>query len=102
MKLMIAAALAWSATAAGPPLSGVDAQIALRNYEALLAGQVQLGNLSPKQRLDVIELDRWLRSQDGPAGPETKQQCKERLASRTPTRLEEALLDLKCSQRPAP
>jgi hypothetical protein len=102
MKLLIAAALAWSATASTPTLRGVDVDTALRNYRALLAGQRQLADLPPKQRYDVIELDRWLRSQDGPSGPETKQQCKERLASRTPTRLEEALLDLKCSQRPAP
>ncbi len=101
MKLLIAVALAWSSAAGGPTLRGVDVDTALRNYEAVLAGQKQLTDLTPKQRFDVIELDRWLRSQQGMPGPETKQQCKERLASETPTPLGEALLDLKCSQRPS-
>lgn len=99
MKLIIMAALALN-IAATPAVDPVRLQRALANYRAMLAGQKQLGDLSTPDRLDVLDLERWLRSPGGIVPSETKQQCKERLGSKSPTQLEEALLDLKCSQTP--
>jgi hypothetical protein len=101
MKLLMVAALALEILTAGPPLTGPELQLAIRNYKAVLAGQKQLVDLPLGQRRDVIELDRWLRSQrQGIVPSETKAQCKTRLGSLSPSALEDALLDLKCSQRP--
>ena len=100
MKLIIMAALALNFFAATPAFDPVRLQRALANYRALLAGQKQLGDLNTPDRLDLLDLERWLGSQGGIVPSETKQQCKERLGSKSPTQLEEALLDLKCSQRP--
>jgi hypothetical protein len=101
MKLLLVAALALNIASGAPPLRGTDLDRALRNYKAMLAGQKQLVDLPPRERRDVIELDRWLRSRDGIVPSETKEQCEERLASPSPSQLEEALLDLKCSGRPS-
>lgn len=101
MKLMVMAALAAN-VAAGPALNGPQMDRALRNYEAMLAGTEQFAQLSAPERAEIIELDRWLHSPERAGRPDTRQQCKERLQSETPSRLEEALLNLKCSQRPAP
>jgi hypothetical protein len=101
MKLLMVTALALEILSAGPPLSSPELQLAIRNYRAILAGQKQLVDLPLGQRRDVIELDQWLRSQrHGIVPSETKAQCKARLGSPSPTALEDALLDLKCSQRP--
>ncbi|HEY7006249.1 MAG TPA: hypothetical protein VH392_07155 [Sphingomicrobium sp.] len=99
MKLIIMAALALNSFAS-PSLDTMRLQRALANYRAMLAGQKQLGDLSGLDRLDLLELERWLGSPGGIVPSETKEQCKERLRSNAPTELEEALLDLKCSQRP--
>lgn len=101
MSLLMTAALALDILSASPPLSGTDLDRALRNYRAILAGQTQLFNLTLRDRRDVIELDRWLRSQGRISPSETKEECKANLASESPSSLEEALLDLKCSQRPS-
>jgi hypothetical protein len=101
MPLIITAALALSALSASPRLTGAGLDRAVHNYEAMLAGQRQLGDLTPQERLEVIELDRWLRAHDGKLPVETKQECEKRLGSATPTPLGDALLDLKCSQRPS-
>jgi len=99
MKLIIIAALALH-FASTPAFDPVRLQRALANYRAMLAGQKQLGDLNTPDRLDLLELERWLGSPGGIVPSETKQQCKERLGSKSPTQLEDALLDLKCSQRP--
>jgi hypothetical protein len=100
MKLIIMAALALNFFAATPSFDALRFQRALANYRAMLAGQRELGELSTPDRVDVLELERWLGSRGGIVPSETKEQCKERLGSKSPTQLEEALLDLKCSQRP--
>jgi hypothetical protein len=64
------------------------------------AGHTPFGNLTPQERRRLLELERWLRTQQGIQPSETKAQCLDRLSSPRPTRLELALLDLKCSQRP--
>lgn len=99
MKLIIMAALALNFFAA-PSVDTVRLQRAVANYRAMLAGQKQLSDLSSLDQLDLLELERWLGSPGGIVPSETKQQCKERLRPKAPTQLEEALLDLKCSQRP--
>jgi hypothetical protein len=102
MKLsVIAAALALNIVTGGTPLTGSELHRAIRNYKAILAGQKQLVDLPLPERRDVIELDQWVRSQRAIVPPETKAQCKARLGSESPSQLEDALLDLKCSQRPA-
>ena len=85
MKLIIMAALALN-IAATPTVDPVRLQRALPNYPAMLAGQKQLGDLSTPDRLDVLDLERWLRSPGGIVPSETKQQWKERLGSKSPTR----------------
>ena len=100
MNPIMTAALAFGAAAASPTPTGAGLSRAVHNYAAMLAGQRQLSDLSPRERLDVIELDRWLRSHDGKLPGQTKEQCRKELGSVTPTPLGDALLDLKCSQRP--
>ena len=78
-----------------------DLNRTLYNYQQMLAGQKQLHELSPAERAAILELDRWLRDHQGIGPSETKEECKDRLQSAAPTQLEQALLDLKCSQRPA-
>jgi hypothetical protein len=99
MSLIAIAALAMFAAAPAPDTPQADR--AVRNYETVLTGQKQLGDLTPPERLELIQLEEWIRLHDNVPPPETKEQCKDRLASDTPSHLEDALLDLKCSQRPA-
>jgi hypothetical protein len=101
MTLMITAAFALGALFADPPLSGGGLDRAVRNYQAMTTGQKQLGDLTPQEGSDVIELARWLREHPGAPPPDTREQCKKRLESVTPTPLGEALLELRCSQRPS-
>lgn len=101
MNALIIAAIGLNMVAASPALSGPALDRALANYRALLAGQMQLGNLTPQARLDLLELERWLHNHEGIAPSETREQCLERLASESPSDLELALVDLKCSQRPS-
>ena len=100
MSLWTIAALAMHAVTASPVSTGSAGDQALSSSQALAAGQLQLGNLNQQERLDLLALDRWLRSQEGIRPSETRQKCIDRLISNTPTKLESALLDLKCSQRP--
>jgi hypothetical protein len=77
----------------GPPTSPVTD----RNGSAW---RTPFGNVTPEEQRRLLELERWLRTQRGIEPSETKAQCINRLSSARPTRLELALLDLKCSQRP--
>ena len=95
MMIFAVQALDASAAPTGPRLDG-----ALQNYRAVVAGQRQLSDLTPRERADLMELDRWLHSRDAIRPSETEDQCTERLSSKSPTDLEGALVDLKCSQRP--
>ena len=72
---------------------------AISNYGLVLAGRRQLSELSLQERLELIELDRQLRAPQRALPSETRQECKDRLTSDTPSSLEGALVDLKCSQR---
>jgi hypothetical protein len=72
---------------------------AISNYGLVLAGKRQLGDLTQQERLELIQLDRQLRSHHEASPSETRQECKDRLTSDTPSSLEGALVGLKCSQR---
>ena len=98
---LAAVALMVQLAVASPALGQADVDRAVHNYQLLLARQKQFYQLTPQERADVLELDRKLRSGETIRAKETKEQCIERLGSENPTHLEQALLDLKCSQRPA-
>lgn len=100
MIFRIAALLSLPVLMSAPAVAQADLGRTLYNYQQMLAGRKQLHDLSPAERAALLELDRWLRH-EGIGPSETKEQCKERLRSGAPTKLEEALLDLKCSQRPS-
>jgi hypothetical protein len=99
--IMTIAAFALELVAAGPPMSAPALQQALADYRAMLAGQKQMKDLSTLERQNVIELDIWLRHQPAKVVSETREQCRRRLIPRGGTKLEVALVDLKCSQRPS-
>jgi hypothetical protein len=99
MNSLMIAALSLSEAAAGPP-AGPTLERGLITYRSVAAGQTQLPDLTPQERLNLLELQRWLGARPGIEPSETKAQCMDRLSSQTPTRLELELLDLKCSQRP--
>ena len=100
MNAMIAAALVLDVLTGNPLLHGPGLDQALSDYRAVVSGGLQLSDLPSRRRKNVLELQRLLNSKNGLRASETQQECKERLASESPSRLEEALLDLKCSQRP--
>ena len=95
------ATLAVLLTVSAPAFAQSNVERALQSYKGMLTCQTHLYDLSPQELAAVLELDRKLRFYEPIRKSETIGQCKERLASASPTGLEEALLDLKCSQRPA-
>lgn len=101
MKFLLTAAVAANVFASNPSFNSNQFERALQNYQAVLAGRKQLGDLNGPERRDVMELDRLLHSRKGIVPSETREQCMKRLGSDSASRLEKALLDLKCSQRPA-
>ena len=96
---MLFLALAVQLLAASPALPNPALGRAIVVYRQVLAGQRQVSDLTPQDRLALAALQRELRSEEGMTGAETREQCFERLGSKSPTALEKALLDLKCSQR---
>ena len=91
--------LALQLLSASPAVPDAAAHQTNDNHGQTLSGQRQLSDLTPQERLELLALQRQLRSEEGIGPSETRQQCKDRLASKAPTMLEGALLDLKCSQR---
>ena len=100
MNAMIAAALVLDVLTGNPFLRGPGLDQALSDYRAVVSGGLQLSDLPLRRRQNVLELERLLNSKNGIGASETQQECRERLASESPSALEEALLDLKGSQRP--
>jgi hypothetical protein len=97
---MLAIALFMDVLTGNPLLRGPDVDQALSDYRAVVSGGMPLADLPRRRRENVIELERLLNSTTGIGPAETQQECRDRLASQSPSQLEEALLDLKCSQRP--
>lgn len=97
MKL---AMIALNLLAGAPVLSGTASEKAVTTYQSVVSGQRQLSDLTPEERLELLQLQQLLQRGKSVGAAETKQQCEDRLGSRSPTELGQALLSLKCSQRP--
>jgi hypothetical protein len=100
MNAIIAIVLAMDVLTGHPLLRGPDVGQALSDYRAVVVGGMPLSDLPRRRRENVIELESLLNSTTGMGPSETQHECRERLASESPSQLEEAILDLKCSQRP--
>lgn len=99
ITLLMSSALALGLATAGSPLTG-SVVAPPPSGATPVAGQKAIRELTQQERLNLIALEQWLRAQEGLRTSETRQACIERLASSAPSKLEQALLDLKCSQRP--
>src|SRR5687768_7699357 len=75
-----------------------DSTRAIRNYQDLLSGRRQLVDLSPAERQELIELDKWLRSTSAPKETEAERCWRQELnrVEAPPTDLAARLIDLKC------
>lgn len=94
--ILSAAALLMSA----PAFAEFDYDRAQQNYMDLLSGKKQPHDLTPTELYDVRQFDAAVRAHPKPL-PDTKANCREHNAtSQPPSPLEDAVLDLKCSQRP--
>ncbi|WP_447759986.1 hypothetical protein [Sphingopyxis panaciterrae] len=74
---------------------------AKRNYEMLMRGQKQVGDLSPAERAEVARLDQLLRMQPRDTRP-AAERCRDeeiKRAGGSPSELELRIIGLKCSQR---
>ena len=100
MNAIITIALVTDVLTGNALLRGQAVDQALSDYRAVVSGGLPLSDLPRRRRENVIELERLLNSTSGIGPSETQEECKTRLASASPSHLEEALLDLKCSQRP--
>lgn len=74
---------------------------AKRNYEMLMRGQKQVGDLSPAERAEVARLDQLLRMQPRDTRPVAERCRAEEIkrAGGSPSELELRIIELKCSQR---
>lgn len=98
MKLLPAWGLVAAALLCSPAWAQLDR--ARQNYLDLLSGRKQPHELSPQELHEVREFDAAVRAHPNQR-PNTRAECRERNASPRPiTPLEDAVLDLKCSQRP--
>lgn len=87
--------------AAAPLHAETSAERAKRNYEQIVRGQKQIGDLSPSELAEVAELDRVLKSKPADKRSAT-QRCRDeeiKRAGGSPSELELRVIDLKCSQR---
>jgi hypothetical protein len=70
------------------------------NYDALLRGTKQIGQLTPQEQADVVELDRRLRAQE-PDRRSISQRCVDDEVRRVDGRVSELtrrVIDMKCRQ----
>ncbi|SFS01353.1 hypothetical protein [Sphingomonas jatrophae] len=72
---------------------------AVRNYEAVARGQIPFSALTPLEQQEVREADRIFRARQKGL-PTWRERCiaQQKLAGDTPTRLEQATIDLKCGK----
>ena len=89
-----AALLAWSTAVAAESRAEF-------NYRRLFSGEIQFAELSAQERLEIIELDRLLRSRAKDRENETER-CWRRELDRngSPSLLALQLIELRCGQRP--
>ncbi|TYB86070.1 hypothetical protein [Oceaniovalibus sp. ACAM 378] len=93
--LMLLAGLALVGATA-PDSTRIDR--ARANYEALLQGRIQLGQLTPQDLRDILVLDRALRARDDGS---RSQRCVDEEVERfggSPSRLAWRVIDLKCRE----
>ena len=100
MKGLTAAILPAALLMSAPAFAQFNYDRAQQNYMDLLSGKKQPHDLTPTELYEVRQFDAAVRANPRPL-PDTKANCRERNATaQPPSRLEEAVLDLKCSQRP--
>ena len=75
-------------------LSPVAADRARDNYEALLKGEIQLRQLTPSERAEILALLKMLRDDRSPSERCFEEQLER--AGGSPTRLDQEVIDLKC------
>lgn len=93
--ILIALGLVWPGAASAQDRTAQ----AQANYQALLNGSKQLGNLTPQELRDVADLDRYLR--DHPDNRTPSQRCIDdeiRRAGGSVSRLERRVINMKCRE----
>jgi hypothetical protein len=93
--LAAAIGLAWQ----GGAMAADRSAQAWANYQALVAGTRQLGDLTPQEKADIAALDRYLREHRDNRTP--SQRCVDdemRRAGGSVTRLERRIIDMKCRE----
>lgn len=86
---------------ANPSQSETPAERAKRNYEALIRGEKQVQDLSPRERAELLKLEQLAKSRR----PDTRsatERCRADEIDRvggSPSELELRIIGLKCSQR---
>jgi hypothetical protein len=102
MKGLAAATLLAALLLPAPASAQYSDDRALQDYLDLQAGRKQPQDLTPLELEELRRLDAAVRAGTDVRPiqlPDTKARCRERNATEHPTKLEEAVLSLKCSQR---
>ena len=98
-RVLLFAGLLLSAAAAS---AQVNVDRAVRNYQALARGEIQLHQLSPAEQAEVQEVDRRLKAERGEGPAETQaEKCRRQREARAespPSELERAITDLACGR----
>ena len=97
---LAAAILSTALLISTPAAAHFDYNRAQQNYMDLLSGKKQPHDLTARELFEIRQFDAAVRTNPKPL-PDTRTNCRERNAtSQPPSPLEDAVLDLKCSQRP--
>lgn len=100
MKRVPELALLVAALLCAPAWAQIDLDRARQNYLDLLSGRKQPHELNARELQEVRQYDATVRTAPT-RPPDSKARCREQNATSQPvTPLEDAVLDLKCSQRP--
>ncbi|MES2338828.1 MAG: hypothetical protein V4537_12100 [Pseudomonadota bacterium] len=82
------------------PVHAVAATAGWQNLRSILNGSLMFGSLSASEQAAVADAAREMRRRNKVAGLTPYQRCRlASLTSKAPSALEEATIDLKCSQR---
>jgi hypothetical protein len=100
MKRLPELALSAAALLCAPAWAQIDPDRARQNYLDLLSGRKQPHEMTPRELQQVRQYDATVRTAPK-RPPDNRARCREQNATSQPvTPLEDAVLDLKCSQRP--
>jgi len=97
MQLLL---MALAATLTSGPATPVTRNQAPRQLHSVVCERQADCPSEARRRRRAYRTERWYPTPEIPL-PETREECEERLGSQSPSHLEQALLDLKCSQRPS-